>query len=129
MTKPQICSCKVQIQDDTWQIKQLQWIKAGNYATFFLHWQKQISNGTEFVASLKVWQNAYIENSEAKWLNDYSQLQPNLPSSKKNVALFFSRNITKKDLCSFAQTLQSNLHTTWQKAMERCKALKFVPNV
>lgn len=92
MTKPQICSCKVQIQDDTWQMKQLQWIKAGNYATFFLHWQKQISNGTEFVASLKVWQNAYIENSEAKWLNDYSQLQPNLPSSKK-MSRYFSRGI------------------------------------
>lgn len=99
MTKPQICSCKVQIQDDTWQIKQLQWIKAGNYATFFSSTDKnKKSNGTEFVASLKVWQNAYIENSEAKWLNDYSQLQPNLPSSKKCRVIFLEEYNEKRSM-------------------------------
>jgi len=32
-----------------------------------------------------------MTRTKAKWLNDYSQLQPNLPSSK-NVALLFMRN-------------------------------------
>lgn len=95
MTKPQICSCKVQIQDGTWQIKQLQWIKAGNYATFFLHWQ----NPPQMTLSLwQVWQNAYIENSEAKWLNDYSQLQPNLPSSKKWRIIFLEEYNKKRSM-------------------------------
>lgn len=48
------------------------------------------------MASLKVWQNAYIENSEAKWLNDYSQLQPNLPSSKKCRVIFLEEYNEKK---------------------------------
>lgn len=56
------------------------------------------SNGTEFVASLKVWQNAYIENSEAKWLNDYSQLQPNLPSSKKCCVIFLEEYNEKRSM-------------------------------
>lgn len=59
---------------------------------------KKKSNGTEFVASLKVWQNAYIENSEAKWLNDYSQLQPNLPSSRKCRIIFLEEYNEKRSM-------------------------------
>lgn len=45
------------------------------------------SNGTD----LKVLKTNRTLLTKAKWLNDYSQLQPNLPSSK-NVALLFTRN-------------------------------------
>lgn len=55
-----------------------------------------------------------IDRTKAKWLNDYSQLQPNLPSSK-NVALLFMWNEKKRKenqakamLFFFVQTLQSN---------------------
>lgn len=55
-----------------------------------------------------------MTRTKAKWLNDYSQLQPNLPSSK-NVALLFMRNgkyykkKNRQKLCFFfVQTLQSN---------------------
>lgn len=56
-----------------------------------------------------------IDRTKAKWLNDYSQLQPNLPSSK-NVALLFmwnekktrKRKSSEGDAFFFVQTLQSN---------------------
>lgn len=55
-----------------------------------------------------------MTRTKAKWLNDYSQLQPNLPSSK-NVALLFMRNgkyykkkTGKSYVFFFVQTLQSN---------------------
>lgn len=57
--------------------------------------------------------------TKAKWLNDYSQLQPNLPSSKNAASMFhekwkISQQQQKKQAKAmffflFVQTLQSNL--------------------
>lgn len=118
---------KVKLQAVTCQSKQLRWVKADTHlSSFSLSLSSDVStllksNGTD----LKVLKTNWTLLTKAKWLNDYSQLQPNLPSSK-NVALLLTRNgkCLKENRQKSCWFVQSNTYSQQkQKQMSGCLSL------